>query len=60
MFADYAARSGEPRQRPPEAPARPSGQAANRTMQPEELAEVIVFLVSPAGARINGQAITVG
>jgi NAD(P)-dependent dehydrogenase (short-subunit alcohol dehydrogenase family) len=29
-------------------------------MQPEELAEFIVFLVSPEGSRINGQAITVG
>jgi NAD(P)-dependent dehydrogenase (short-subunit alcohol dehydrogenase family) len=56
MFADYAATRGQARPPRPQAAA----QSVDRTMQPEELAEFIVFLVSPEGSRINGQAITVG
>jgi NAD(P)-dependent dehydrogenase (short-subunit alcohol dehydrogenase family) len=56
MFADYARTRGESRAPRPQ----PASQQIDRTMQPEELAEFIVFLVSPEGSRINGQAITVG
>lgn len=58
MFADYAASRGE--SRPPRPQPAAANQPADRTMQPEELAELIVILVSPEGSRINGQAITVG
>jgi NAD(P)-dependent dehydrogenase (short-subunit alcohol dehydrogenase family) len=37
---------------------RPAGIGA--PMQPEEVADVIVFLVSPEGSRINGRAISIG
>jgi NAD(P)-dependent dehydrogenase (short-subunit alcohol dehydrogenase family) len=56
MFADYASARGETR--PASAPS--ATPRVDRTMQPEELAEFILFLVSPEGSRINGQAITVG
>src|SRR5215207_698389 len=52
MFADYAASRGQQRQPPPQAAAP----QVDRTMQPAELAELILFLVSPEGSRINGQA----
>jgi NAD(P)-dependent dehydrogenase (short-subunit alcohol dehydrogenase family) len=51
LFAHYAEMHGE--QRPPAGGFRPP-------MQPEEVAETILFLVSPQGARINGQAISIG
>ena len=51
MFADYAATRGEARPPRPQAAA----QTVDRTMQPEELAEFILFLVSPEGSRLNGQ-----
>jgi NAD(P)-dependent dehydrogenase (short-subunit alcohol dehydrogenase family) len=53
MFRDYASEHGEA----PAASARPRVQRP--TMTPEELAEVIVFLVGPDGSRINGQALSV-
>jgi sorbitol-6-phosphate 2-dehydrogenase len=51
MFSDYFEMHAEQR--------RPL-QAADRTMDPAEVAETIVFLVSAEGARINGQAISIG
>jgi len=51
MFAEYTEMHGEPLR-------RPAGIAA--PMQPEEVADAIVFLVSPEGSRINGQAISIG
>jgi NAD(P)-dependent dehydrogenase (short-subunit alcohol dehydrogenase family) len=50
LFAEYAEMHGEER-RPPRGPA---------PMDPAEVAEAILFLVSPAGARINGQALSIG
>jgi len=58
MFAEYAESRGEQRRPPPQ--PQVASQQVDRTMQPAELAELIVFLVSPEGSRINGQAITVG
>jgi sorbitol-6-phosphate 2-dehydrogenase len=43
----------------PSQPERRSG-AWGGTMDPAEVAEVILWLVSPAGSRINGQAISIG
>jgi len=52
MFDEYFEMHGGQRRGP-----RPSGSG---DMDPAEVAELIVFLVSPEGARINGQAITIG
>jgi NAD(P)-dependent dehydrogenase (short-subunit alcohol dehydrogenase family) len=51
LFDEYAEMHGEERRPPP---------AGMRVMEPAEVAELIVFLVSPEGARINGQAISIG
>jgi 3-oxoacyl-[acyl-carrier protein] reductase len=51
MFAEYAEMRG--------LPLRPES-SLGRLMQPEEVADVILFLVSPAGKRVNGQAIGIG
>ena len=52
MFDEYLEQHPEQRRGP-----RPSGLT---DMDPAEVANAIVFLVSPEGARINGQAITIG
>jgi NAD(P)-dependent dehydrogenase (short-subunit alcohol dehydrogenase family) len=51
LFAEYVELHGQPLGPPP---------SSGRIMQPAEVAAIIVFLVSPAGARVNGQAITIG
>ncbi len=52
MFDEYLEQHAEQRRGP-----HPTGLT---DMDPAEVAATIVFLVSPAGARVNGQAITVG
>jgi NAD(P)-dependent dehydrogenase (short-subunit alcohol dehydrogenase family) len=52
MFDEYLEQHTEQRRGP-----RPAGLT---DMDPAEVASAIVFLVSPAGARVNGQAITIG
>jgi NAD(P)-dependent dehydrogenase (short-subunit alcohol dehydrogenase family) len=51
LFAEYTEMHGEQ--------PRPAG-VGRPPMQPAEVADTILFLVSPQGARINGQAISIG
>jgi NAD(P)-dependent dehydrogenase (short-subunit alcohol dehydrogenase family) len=51
MFAEYAEQRGLPL-RPPS--------SLGQLVQPQEVADVILFLVSPAAIRVNGQAIGIG
>jgi NAD(P)-dependent dehydrogenase (short-subunit alcohol dehydrogenase family) len=52
MFDEYAEMHGDQRRGSRPSPAR--------DMDPAEVASLIVYLVSPAGTRVNGQAITIG
>ncbi len=51
LFEDYAEMHGEERRPPPR---------GMQVMAPAEVAALIVYLVSPGGSRLNGQAITIG
>lgn len=44
----------------PQQPQRQSFRGRPPTMDPPEVAELILWLVSPEGQRVNGQAITIG
>lgn len=63
MMAEYRAHHGVAAlgargDGPPQPDRRPG--AWGGTMEPAEVAELILWLVSPAGSRINGQAISIG
>jgi NAD(P)-dependent dehydrogenase (short-subunit alcohol dehydrogenase family) len=45
---------------PPQPPRERQPGAWGGTMNPPEVAELILWLVSPAGSRVNGQAISIG
>ena len=60
LMSQARAGSPEPPRPQPQQQRAPSMRGRSPTMDPPEVAELILWLVSPEGSRVNGQAISIG